>query len=175
MLFELWDGKRNGLAKNLHSRKSFWNCRTLGFFSCLWDYSSSNIFLMHSFLRTDWPALHLHSVGREKVLPRKQKFCRLRPHHVTQSHRDIYSYTNYFLPLNAEKLPPHIRIPLWEALCRQRATRQLLAQRKYNLRWRQETIYSHRQNIQCNGLISKMDKRFCTTYIFSCHYSQEQF
>lgn len=175
MLFELWDSKMNGLAKNLHSRKSFWKCRTLGFFSCLWNYSSSNIFLTHSFLKTDCPALHLHSIGRQATCPKETEVLQTVTTScdaVTQRHLFILLL---FLPLNAEKLPPHIRIPLWEALCKHRVTRQLLAQRKYNLGWGQETMHSYRQNIQCNSLISKMDRGFCTTYILSSHPSQEQF
>lgn len=176
MLFELWDGKRNGLAKNLHSRKSFWNCTTLGIFSYLWNYWSSNIFLMHSFLKTDFPdciAPTFHR-KRDKLSQGNWNFtnCDQSCDAVTQRHLLIFIL---FLPWNAEKLPSHIRIPLWEALCKHRATRVLLAQRKYSLGWGQETMYSYRQNIQCNSLIWKMDRGFCTTYIFSSHNSQEQF
>lgn len=164
MLFEFWDGKINGLAKNLHSRKSFWKCRTLGVFFCLWNYSSSNIFLTHSFLKMDCPGLHLHSVGREtSFCPEETDFLQtVTTPCDTVAQRHLLIRLLLFLPLNAEELPPWIRTPLWEALCKHRATRQFLAQRKYNLRWGQRQNIDNRQNIQWDSLISKMDRGFCT-------------
>lgn len=140
MLFEFWDGKINGLAKSLHSRKSFWKCRTLGFFFLFVELLKLKYF-PNTFLSENGLPWVAPTFCRQTSCPEEAEFLQAVTtpcYAVTQRHLLFFplNYFSHYILKNSHHK--------WEFHCEKHylnTEQQDSSWPKESTIWEQETIY----------------------------------